>query len=95
MEPEVIETKVDGLTARELMDEECAKVGVELTDEEVEHVLWAHTGYPCFWSTSETNPTPEACLRAQVREWAEHKKSGAPDNCEEEMDRAMERVSPE
>ena len=55
----------------EVIREEAAKVGVTLTDEEVEHVLWEHTGYPCFWPIDELHPTPADAFRKQVIEWAD------------------------
>lgn len=55
----------------EAAKEEALKFGVVLKDDDLEHVIWEHTGYPCFWPISEANPTPEACFRSQVREWAE------------------------
>ena len=58
------------MTVLEAVKEEAAKFWLALTDEEAEWVLWEYTGYPCFWPISEVTPTPEACLRQQVREWA-------------------------
>jgi hypothetical protein len=55
----------------EAVKEEAAKYGVKLDDEGAEHVLWEETGWPAFWPIAAENRTPEACLRAQVREWAE------------------------
>lgn len=61
--------------------QEAAKFKILVADGDLEHVLWAHTGYPCFWSISEENPTPEACLRSQVREWARTVIQGAACGC--------------
>lgn len=51
-------------------DEAFKATGKTPTDDTAEYVLWEETGYPCFWPISTENPTPEACLRAQVRTWA-------------------------
>lgn len=59
------------MTILDAVKEEAAKFGVELSDADAEWVLWEQTGYPSFWPISGLTPTPEACLRAQVREWAE------------------------
>ena len=59
-------------TIGEVVKEECLKAGVTLKEEDVEYVLWEHTGYPSFWP--DPNKTPEENLRMQVREWAEKQK---------------------
>lgn len=56
-------------TIQDLVKEECRKVGVTITDEALEHVIWEETGYPCFWP--DPDKTPEENMRTQVREWAE------------------------
>lgn len=70
------DTKIkDGLTVIEVVKQEAeAILGKYISDDLAEAVLWEHTGFPSFWPINETNPTPEACLRAQVREWAEGRK---------------------
>jgi len=59
------------MTVIEAIQEEAAKLGVVLSAKEADWVAWEHTGFPHFWPISEQNPTPEACLRMQVREWVE------------------------
>lgn len=53
-----------------IQDEAFRAVGKTPTIDTAEYVLWEHTGYPSFWQINKENPTPEACLRAQVRKWA-------------------------
>ena len=38
---------------------------LNLTDDNVEYILWEHTGFPGFWDGRD----PEACLRRQVNEF--------------------------
>ena len=35
----------------------------QASDDEVEYILWTHTGYPCFWIG-----TAEDCCRRQLQE---------------------------
>jgi len=56
-------------TVGDVVKDECLKAGVTIQDDQVEHVLWTGTGYPCFWP--DAAKTPEENLRMQVREWAE------------------------
>mgnify|MGYP001608225562 CR=1 FL=1 len=44
----------------------------EATDDDIEHILWGQTGYPCFWETDDT----EACLRKRLQEFREVKSRG-------------------
>jgi hypothetical protein len=39
------------------------------TDEQVEYILWEHTGFPAFWDL-EDGQTVEECLRKQLAELA-------------------------
>lgn len=55
-------------TLQDVVREEAAKYKVTLTDEQVEHVIWEETGYPCFWPNPSS--TPEDNFRTQIREWA-------------------------
>ncbi len=56
----------------ELVREEAAKEDVvNLSDEEIEHVIWNETSYPCFGTDPDENLTIEANLRTQVRDWAQ------------------------
>jgi hypothetical protein len=41
-----------------------------LSDEQVEYILWEHTGYPHYWS-SEDGATPEECFKTQVTRYFE------------------------
>ena len=67
------EAQLQGVTVTifEVMREEALKSKIVLSDADAEHVLWEHTGYPCFWGVSEELPTVEDVLRSQVREWAQ------------------------
>lgn len=38
------------------------------SDDEVEHILWTHTGFPCFWNMPKDGNTPEECCRTQLKE---------------------------
>ena len=58
------------MTIVEVVREEAARFGCAMTDAEVEHVLWEHTGWPAFWNIPADGNTPEECLRKQVRGWA-------------------------
>lgn len=42
-------------------------------DDFISFVLWEHTGYPCFWSTSAEYPTPEAVCRKQLEDFRDGK----------------------
>jgi hypothetical protein len=55
----------------EIIREEAGKFGLTLEDDDVEYVLWEHTGFPEFWHIPEDGATPEECLRKQVRDWAQ------------------------
>jgi len=37
-----------------------------LSDEELDYILWEHTGFPGFWDNADTE-TIEDCLRRQLR----------------------------
>jgi hypothetical protein len=56
------------MTVYELIIEECLKEGIHINESDIEHILWAETGYPCFWP--DGTKTPEENLRMQVSEWA-------------------------
>lgn len=57
------------MTIAEMVRKEVAKFGVQLSDDQLEHVLWEETGYPCFWPDATKSPAEN--LRTQVREWAQ------------------------
>ena len=40
----------------------------EATGEDVENILWSHTGYPDFWRIGADGNTPEECARKQLQE---------------------------
>lgn len=63
---------------------------IEVDDELREHVLWAHTGYPGFYSLKE-GQTPLERLEEQVAKFAAKYPYGDCQNsCEIETDLAME-----
>jgi len=35
-------------------------------DDEIEHVVYGHTGYPAFWNIPADGATPEECFRKQL-----------------------------
>ena len=55
------------MTALELVNEEARRVGVTMTDDYAEHIIWSETGFPCFWP--DRTKTPEENFRIQVREF--------------------------
>lgn len=36
------------------------------SDDELEHIVWGHTGFPVFWNIPTDGDTPEACFRKQL-----------------------------
>ena len=40
------------------------------SDDDIEGILWGHTGYPEFWSIPRDGWTPMQCLRKQLAELA-------------------------
>ena len=46
---------------------EARRVGVTVTEDYAEHIIWSETGYPCFWP--DRSKTPEENFRIQVREY--------------------------
>lgn len=49
----------------EVVKEIAAKYDREVSEEDIEYVVWTHTGYPSFWS-SEDGDSPEECFRTQL-----------------------------
>lgn len=41
-----------------------------LSEDQVENILWEHTGYPYFWS-SEDGASPAECFKTQVTRYFE------------------------
>jgi len=37
-----------------------------ISEEEVDYILWEHTGFPAFWLPKDGN-TPEECCRTQLQ----------------------------
>ena len=37
-----------------------------ISDEDMEHIIWSETGFPCFWKIPEDGNTPEECFRKQL-----------------------------
>lgn len=58
-------------------------------DDLAEHILWNHTGWPCFWLIPEDGNTPEECMRTQLQQLKDGKQ--IPDY--DAMDEAIEGVS--
>lgn len=58
------------MTIYEVVKEEAAKRSHDPDDNLIEHVVWAHTGYPSFWN-KKYGSTPEECFRNQVIEYFE------------------------
>ncbi len=42
----------------------------DASDEEMEHIVWGHTGYPAFWHIGRDGATPEECFRKQLATYA-------------------------
>lgn len=51
----------------EIVEEEAAALGLHLTEEQIDFVLWEQTGFPCYFMLDDEHPTPEDRLRQQVR----------------------------
>ena len=47
-----------------------------VTEDEVGHILWGHTGFPEFWRIGVDGDTPEECFQKQVRAYFEGNFSG-------------------
>jgi hypothetical protein len=39
----------------------------KLTNEQLNDIIWSHTGFPYFWNIPADGKTPEACFRKQLR----------------------------
>jgi len=42
-----------------------------LSDNELNYIIWNHTGYPAFWHIPRDGDTPEECLRTQLNKYRE------------------------
>lgn len=42
----------------------------EMSDDDLNYVIWNHTGFPSFWRP-EDGKTPEECFRTQLKRFAE------------------------
>jgi len=54
-----------------IIQEEALKVHRKIkkpSKDDINYIIWNHTGYPCFWSTKE-GETVEDCFRRQIREF--------------------------
>jgi hypothetical protein len=49
----------------EVVREEALKYGRQISDDDIEYVIWTHTGYPAFWNSND-GETPEECFRTQL-----------------------------
>ncbi len=38
----------------------------DLTDKELNSIIWSHTGYPHWWHIGKDGNTPEECFRTQL-----------------------------
>jgi len=41
----------------------------DASDGDIESIVWAETGFPCFWNIPEDGNTPEECFRKQLGEF--------------------------
>lgn len=57
------------MTGIDIVKEEAEGLGMQLTKEQIDFVLWEQTGFPCYFMLDEEHPTPEARLRQQVRDF--------------------------
>ena len=55
------------MTVLELVHQVARAAGVAITAAHAEHIIWAETGYPCFWPNRDKSP--EENFRMQVREY--------------------------
>ena len=55
------------MTHIDLVQEEAARLGLTVTDERANTILWSFTGFPSFWAIKD-GETNEECCRRQVRE---------------------------
>lgn len=56
-----------GETIGDVVRSEAVASGRVVADDQIEHIVWEFTGYPCFWPDSAK--TPEENFRAQLREY--------------------------
>lgn len=57
------------MTALEIAGEIAEKHGFELSQDQLNFVIWEHTGFPEFWHIPRDGNTPEECLRTQLKEY--------------------------
>lgn len=44
------------MTIGDEVRKKAAQFGFTLTEEQVEHVIWSKTGFPCFWPRADKTP---------------------------------------
>jgi hypothetical protein len=55
------------MTVYEVVLEEAAKFNLKPAEDEIEDIVWSHTGYPSFWP--DQSKTPEENFRMQLQEY--------------------------
>lgn len=63
-----------------MMDADKAKTWLDVarsvfpggTDEDLDSLLWEHTGFPNFWNIPRDGATPEECCRKQLEGLRDH-----------------------
>ncbi len=55
------------MTAGDLVVQMAAAAGIRVDADDVEHIIWSETGFPCFWP--DRSVTPEENFRRQLREY--------------------------
>lgn len=58
----------------EVVLEEAAKFNIKPSENDIENIVWSHTGYPCFWPDREK--TPEENFRKQLQDYFSKKSQG-------------------
>lgn len=39
----------------------------DISEDEADHIVWGHTGFPGFWNIPTDGATPEECFRKQLQ----------------------------
>ncbi len=61
-------------SAKSISFEEIAKEYFPSADaDEIDHIIYGHTGFPAFWNIPEDGSTPEECFRKQLQEYKDGK----------------------
>jgi len=55
------------MTGIELVQEEAERLGLQISTEDADYILWEETGFPCYFVLDEEHPTLESRLRQQVQ----------------------------